>query len=143
MRLAICTALALGLAGPGWAADLAVERGWIRAPALPGGNGAAFFVVVNDGAADRLIAAESPIARRVELHTHRAEDGVMRMRPVAAVEVPARGRAELRPKGDHVMLIGVDRLLAPGERIPLTLVFENAGRLSVDFPVVAPGGAPP
>jgi copper(I)-binding protein len=94
----------------------------------------------NRGAApDRLIAAASPVARVVELHTHIREGEVMRMRPVPDIPVPAGQTVELRPGGLHVMLIGLTAPLVEGARVPLTLRFERAGEVAVDLAVEAAG----
>lgn len=115
------------------AGDLTIETPFARATAGPAKNGAAFLTVKNAGAeADRLIAAKAPVADRVELHTHLHENGVMKMRQVEAVEVPAGGEAALQPGGDHVMLMGLKAPLKEGESFPLTLVFEKAGEVTVD-----------
>jgi copper(I)-binding protein len=60
------------------------------------------------------------------------------MRPIDYVEVPANGEAELKPGGMHIMLIGLKRDLKAGEKIPLVLVFENAGEIDVQAEVRAP-----
>ena len=112
---------------------VSVEAPFARATAGPAKNGAAFLTVKNAGAeADRLIAAKSPVADRVELHTHLHENGVMKMRQVDAIDVPASGEATLEPGGNHVMLMGLKAPLKEGETFPLTLVFEKAGEVTVD-----------
>ena len=98
--------------------------------------GAAYLRIVNAGAeADRLIAASSPVAERVELHSHKMQDGVMRMRRIDAVPVPAGEAAELKPGGDHVMLIGLAGPPEQGGTFPLTLIFQKAGRIAVPVAV--------
>lgn len=117
---------------------ISVEAPFARASAGPVKNGAAFLTVKNGGGeADRLIAARAPVADRVELHTHLHENGVMKMRQVEAIEIPAGGTAMLKPGGDHVMLMGLKAPLQEGGSFPLTLVFEKAGEITID---VAIGG---
>ncbi|MFQ3623162.1 MAG: copper chaperone PCu(A)C [Acetobacteraceae bacterium] len=116
---------------------------WARA-SLRGRNSAAYMTIVNNTESlDRLLSAASPVARAVELHTHLMEEGVMRMRPVQAIEVNVGEPAVLRPGGLHVMLIGLVRDLRPGERIALTLRFEKAGERTVEVPVLHAGAAAP
>lgn len=104
-----------------------------------GANSAAYMLLRNNGAtADRLLRAESDVAEAVELHISEMKGEVMTMRPIESVEVPAGGEAELKPGGMHVMLIGLKRNLMAGESITLVLVFENAGRVSVQAEVRAP-----
>lgn len=130
------------LALPAWAhepaaalGDLHVMQPWARASIGAGKTAAVYFTLGNHGPADRLIAAETPVARKTGLHGHEAQDGVMKMRPVEALEVPAGGHAELAPGGLHIMLMGLEAPLAEGDRFPLTLVFEKAGRVEVQIVV--------
>ncbi len=119
------------------AGELHIGHPWARTTAPQQQNGAAYFVVTNQGdTADRLVDAESPVASRVELHTHQADDaGVMRMRQVEAIELPAGEPTALAPGGLHVMLIGLESPLVEGETFPLTLVFEAAGAVEVEVQV--------
>jgi copper(I)-binding protein len=87
------------------------------------------------GDEDRLQEARSDAAEAVQLHTHLDQDGVMMMRPIEFIVVPAGGSAELQPGGLHIMLIRLTRPLNEGETVPLTLVFERAGEMSLDVPV--------
>lgn len=118
------------------AGDLIVEEPFARATPGPAKNGAAFLTITNAGAeADRLIAARAAVADRVELHTHLHENGVMKMRQIEAVEVPAGGVASLEPGGDHIMMMGLTAPLKEGESFPLTLVFEKAGEVTVEVTI--------
>lgn len=118
-----------------FAADLDFSAAYLRA--MPAASAGAGYVVItnNSGADDTLIGAEADISKKVELHTHIKDGDVMRMRPVASIAVPAGGGAELKTGGDHIMFIGLTRPLAEGEIIPVTLVFEKAGKKVVDMPV--------
>ncbi len=90
---------------------------------------------------DRLIAAASPAAERVELHTHTLDaQGVARMTRIEGIEVVAGSPTELRPGGLHVMLMGLTAPLAAGDAIDLTLTFEAAGDVTLRVPVRAVGG---
>ena len=123
-----------------------VDHPWSRATAPQARNGAAYFVLNATGAdSDRLLSATSPVAEKIELHTHLMEDGVMKMRPVTAIEVTPGSPTMLQPGGLHVMLLGLKTPLVKGEKFPLTLRFEKAGELKVDVNVEdagAGGGAP-
>jgi copper(I)-binding protein len=100
-------------------------------------SGAAFMVIRNAGdSADRLIGADSPAAQRVELHTHREEDGVMRMIHVEeGFPLPGTGEIRMQRGGHHVMLMGLTAPFEQGATIPLTLTFEDAGEMTLDVPV--------
>ena len=111
----------ISIAGP-WSFELP--------PVSP--NGAAYFRIENRGqASDRLVSAHSPIADRAEIHTHEMDGGMMTMRRVHAVEVPAQGEVTFKPGGLHVMLLGLKQPLVAGERFPLALGFEKAGTIEV------------
>lgn len=138
----IATIVTLGLAVPGFAhdfrqGDLVIDHPWARATAPQQANGGAYFTITNGGSTpDRLLEVRSPVADRVELHTHDVDSaGVMRMRQVDAIDVPAGEATALRPGGLHVMLIGLENRLVQGEQFPLTLVFETAGPLEVEVTV--------
>lgn len=135
----VAAALAV-LACPALAGDLAVVEPWARASAGMAKAGAAFLTVKNSGnAADRLVGAKSDASARVELHTHKNVDGVMQMRPVESIAVPAGGMAVLKPGGDHVMFMGLKKPFVEGEKIPVTLVFEKTGEVKIEVPVKAAG----
>ena len=116
--------------------ELSIHGPWSRElpPVAP--NGAAYFRVDNGaGAPARIVSVHSPIADRVEIHTHDMEGGVMKMRHVRSVEVPAQGSVAFEPGGLHVMLIGLKQPLVAGERFPLTIEFRDAGRVEVEVEV--------
>jgi copper(I)-binding protein len=101
-----------------------------------GGNGAVYVTLSNAGAqADSLLSASSEVAQTVELHEVKNEGGVMKMRPVQAIPVPAKGKTELKPGGYHIMLMGLKQDLKPGDRIPLVLKFEKGGEVRVEAAV--------
>ncbi|MFO0985821.1 MAG: copper chaperone PCu(A)C [Alphaproteobacteria bacterium] len=123
--------------------NIELSQAWMRASLAGVPNTAAYITIrTTDGMSDRLLRAESPVAGRVELHTHIIENGVAKMRQIPAIDVPAGGAAELKPGGLHVMLLGVKGTLQEGERAPLTLVFERAGTVTLSVPVrkAMPGG---
>jgi copper(I)-binding protein len=98
-----------------------------------GGNGAVYATLGNAGAqSDSLVAASTDVAQTVELHETKSEGGVMKMRPVPAIPVPAKGKTELKPGGYHIMLMGLKRDLKPGETIPVTLKFERGGEVRIE-----------
>lgn len=119
-------------------AEVTVADAYART-ARPGApTAAAFMVLRNDGdAAVTLVAAESDVAARAELHTHiDAGDGVLQMRKVAGgFEIPAGGERLLQRGGDHVMLMGVTETLETGGAIALTLRFDGADPIKLDVPV--------
>ena len=116
--------------------DLTVHQPWARASIGQAQAAAAYVTVMNKGSLpDRLVAAEGTVANKIELHTHMMEDGVMKMRPVKAIEVAPGEPAVLKPGGLHIMLMGLKAPLVKGEKFPLTLVFEKAGRVEIEVPI--------
>ncbi|MGB5834295.1 MAG: copper chaperone PCu(A)C [Thiohalocapsa sp.] len=108
------------------------------ARAVPPGqpNSAVFLQLQNGGDQDRaLIGAESQAADVVELHTHLEEDGMIKMRQVARIDVPAGASISLEPGGLHVMLIGLKRQLQPGDDVAMTLKLDDGTELAVTAPV--------
>jgi len=125
------------------AGALRIAGPWTRAMRA-GGTGAGFMTIRNTGTApDRLVAARSPVAPVVELHTHVRDGEVMRMRPVPAIDLPAGQAVQLAPGGLHLMLIGLTQALNQGGRVPVTLVFERAGEVEVQLAVEGAGARGP
>jgi len=115
------------------------------ARAVPPGhsNSAVYMTLKNESMENRaLVAAECPAAEVVELHTHLHEDGVMKMRRVDRIEVPAGQTVTLKPGGLHLMLIGLKETLEPGKTLHLTLSFDNGNKEHVVAPSREIGMAP-
>jgi len=127
-------------AGEKMSGDITVANPWARASAGKARNGAAYMELINNGhKADRLVKAESPAAKHSSLHTHTMKDGVMSMGPVKAIEVSPGEPSVLRPGGLHIMLMGLKAPLKMGETFPMTLIFEKAGKITVQVKVAGPG----
>lgn len=115
--------------------DLIIEAPWSRA--TPGGAkvGVGYAAIVNVGdKTRRLKAAVSPIAERIELHSVKLENGVVRMRRVEnGIELPPQTVTELKPGGYHLMLIGLKQPIVEGDRIPIQLTFDGDDKADVVF----------
>lgn len=104
-------------------------------PLLPPGvrTGAAYLRIRNVGSRDMtLVAAFSPAADAVELHTHIDDAGVLRMRQVRELIVPAGGEVVFKPGGYHVMLIGLPSPLLAGDKVVITLSFADGSGKTVE-----------
>ncbi len=115
-----------------------IQDAYARASTPSAKSGAAFMMIMNEGdSADRLIAASSPVAQRIELHTHKEDDaGIMRMTEVeGGIEIPADGMAMLERGGQHLMFMGLTEPFTDGSAIEVTLTFEQAGDIMVEIPV--------
>ncbi len=136
----LVAAATLSFASPALACShlITVEDPFARSSTAMAVSGAAFMTLINNGSEDdRLIAASSDIAKRIELHTHiESAEGVMRMVHVEeGFVIPAGGSHALARGGDHVMFMGLTKPLAQGDMISLTLTFEQAGDVMVEVPV--------
>jgi periplasmic copper chaperone A len=110
---------------------LTIQDVWARSES-PGQNSAAYLQISNSGDdADSLTGAESGVAESTEIHEVISHDNVMQMQEVDQVEIPAGETINLEPGGHHVMLFGLTDDLEVGDEIELTLVFEQAGAISV------------
>ncbi|MEM1288787.1 MAG: copper chaperone PCu(A)C [Pseudomonadota bacterium] len=95
-----------------------------------------YFSIHNHGTDNRLVAASSSMADRVELHTMTMEDDVMRMRELEdGIAVPAEGLIKLKPGGMHVMFMGLAEPFSVGDVIPVTLEFEGGETANLLMPV--------
>lgn len=119
-------------------ADIMVKDPYARSSTPSSPTGAAFMTLMNHGGSDdRLVAASSDVAKRVELHTHIEDaNGVMKMTEVKeGIAVPTGAMAHLKRGGYHVMFMGLNAPLEQGSEIEVTLTFENAGDMLVKIPV--------
>ncbi len=116
--------------------DLVIMEPWARATIGQVKTGAVYLTVNNHGAAgDRLLAVSTPVAAMAHLHSNIVDAGVMKMRPVEAIDIEAKGSTTLEPGGVHVMLMGVRNPLEEGDVFPMTLTFETAGSVDVEVHV--------
>lgn len=122
-------------------ASPAFENAWIR-EAPPGAEVMAGYVTIRvRGASTALSSAGSADFARVELHEMTMADGVMRMRPLQKIELPAGEAVALAPGGLHLMLFEPKRPLRAGDRVTLELALEDRTRHSVEFEVRKPAEA--
>jgi len=98
--------------------------------------GGGYVTIANEGETDDALVGVAADFPKVMLHQSYEEDGVMRMRHVEKLAVPADGIAELAPGGYHVMFMGLSAPFEAGDEVPVTLTFEKAGEVEVDFEVI-------
>ena len=104
----------------------------------------AYLSLENKGAAsDKLVALSSPAAKAVEIHTMAMEGNLMKMREVdGGLEVKPGQKIAMQPgNGYHIMLMGLSQPLKAGDKVPLTLTFEKAGKVDVTLNVEDPAAA--
>ncbi len=140
--ISIVASSLLSLAATAALAQVKVEQAWAR-PTVPGQQGGGGFLSITSASADRLVSGSTPLAERFELHTMAMKGDVMEMRQLDAIELPAGKTVEFKPGGLHVMFIGLKQPLALGSKVPVTLQFEKAGQVKVEFDVMSRPPAPP
>jgi copper(I)-binding protein len=137
--LAATAALTLAASLPAQAEDMIhVHDAYARSMGGVGASGAVFMQLMNHSSTDdRLVAAKSDVAEKLELHTHKmTAEGVMQMIEIeGGVPLPAGATHPFERGADHVMLLGLTRELKDGDSFALTLVFESGAEVTVDVPV--------
>ncbi len=127
------------------AGDLVITQAWSRA--TPGGAKIAggYLTIENKGAtADRLIGGSADVAGKFEVHEMAMKDGVMTMRPLDKGLVIEPGKTvKLAPGGYHLMLMDLKSPLKQGDKLPVTLEFEKAGKVKLAFDVQGVGAKGP
>ncbi len=123
-----------------------VTDAWVRAT-VPGQTVTGAFLEISSPVRARIVGVESGIAESAEIHLSGMDNGVMTMRGVEKVDVPANQALRFAPGGYHIMLIDLKKPLSRGDKVPLTIQLERADktRIEVSFEatVRAIGDAPP
>jgi len=134
-RLLIASTLLLSLAAQ---AQVKVDDPWVRATVAPQKATGAFMQLTATKPV-KVVAASSPVADVVEVHEMKMVDGVMKMRAVDALPLPAGQAVALKPGSYHVMLMGLKNPIKAGETVPLTLTVEGEDeqRTTVEIKAVA------
>jgi periplasmic copper chaperone A len=127
------------------AGDLVITQAWSRA--TPGGAKVAggYLTIENRGAtADRLIGGSGDVTDRIEVHEMTTSNGVMTMRALDKGLVIEPGKTvQLAPGGYHLMMFDLKSPLKQGDKVPVTLEFEKAGKVKLAFDVLGVGAPGP
>lgn len=127
------------------AGDLVISQAWSRA--TPGGAKVAggFLTIENKGTTpDRLVSVSADIAGKTEIHEMAMDNGVMKMRPLDKGLVIDPGKTvKLAPGGNHIMLQDLKGPFKQGDKVPVTLMFEKAGKVDVSLDVQGVGAQAP
>lgn len=118
-------------------ADVAVTNAWVRAT-VPGQPVAAAYMDIRASKALTLVGVSSPVAERGEIHEMKDEDGMMKMRAVKAVDLPAGKTISLAPGGLHVMLFGLSEPLTDGRKVTLRLKLRRASGATFSHVIEVP-----
>jgi copper(I)-binding protein len=127
------------------AGDLVITQGWSRA--TPGGAkiGGGYLTIENKGSAsDRLVGASADVAGKVEVHEMATNNGVMTMRPLdKGLAIDPGKTVKLAPGGYHLMMFDLKGPLKQGDKLPVTLEFEKAGKVQLSLDVQGVGAQAP
>ena len=123
--------------------DLQFIHPHIPQPAATAQVAGGYLAISNEGAQlDRLVGLSSKIAKSVSLHQSSVDtNGVASMSPVAALDIPAGDTVVLEPGGYHIMFMGLTGRFSEGDMLPVTLTFEKAGAIDMEFMVDPADGA--
>src|ERR1700720_1354743 len=127
------------------AGDLVITQAWSRA--TPGGAKVAggYLIIQNKGPApDRLIGGSADVADKVQVHEMATTNGVMKMRPLdKGLSIEPGKTVKLAPGGYHLMLLDLKSPLKQGDKVPVTLEFEKAGKVKLSLDVQGVGAQGP
>ena len=141
-RLFLALFLLFPLVSCGQPVSVEIKNVWARDTVGSTAN-AAVFMTITSPAADRLVAASTPAARKTDLMTMEGGSSAMEMKYLAGIDIPAVTPVSLKADGLHVWLADLTAPLKAGQTFPLTLQFEKAGEREVTVSVIAPAAAPP
>lgn len=123
--------------------DIGINHPWALATPARIPTGAAYMVFENRGGDDRLITATSPAAAEVQFHENQQLGNVMQMRQLQSLSIPAGTTVTLKPSTAHLMLVGLKEPMKVGMKVPMTLIFEKAGSVTVELAVDKAGSLGP
>jgi copper(I)-binding protein len=131
--------------GPWKIEGILIEQAWARLS--PGGakTGAVYLTIHNTSLTDDLLlAVDSAAAQSTAVHQSVVEDDIAKMKPMPfGVEIKSGKEVILKPGAIHIMLTGLSGALQPGDQLPVTMVFREAGSLELDVPVLPLGAKDP
>ena len=135
--LPIIAALALASCSPA-KPDITVTDAWSRPTNSAAQPAVVYLTLTNSGSGDdRLTAVETKVAGRASMHISTTADGVMRMRAIDGVDIPAGETVRLSPAGSHIMLEQLAAPLNGGSKFTLTLRFQHSAPTQVSVTVRA------
>ena len=126
----------LGVVSTAALGQIQVKDAWVRG-SVPAQTATGAFMEITSKSDSKLVGAASPAAGKVEVHNMKMENGVMKMAPVAAIDLPAGKPVLLGPGGYHVMLMDLKQQLKAGEKVVIMLSLEGADRKRQTMPVTA------
>jgi copper(I)-binding protein len=145
-----CVAALFALGAPAHAqetkaGDLVITQAWSRATPNGAKIAGGYLTIENKGSApDRLVGGAGDIAGKVEIHEMTMKDGVMTMRPLdKGLAIEPGKTVKLAPGGYHLMMFDLKGQLKQGDKVPVTLEFEKAGKVTLSLDVQGVGAQAP
>lgn len=135
MRYVMAMAALLGVT-QAWAGEVTVSGAWARASA-PGQDSAAVYLRITSKRAAHLVAVTSPVADSAEIHSMTHDNGMMKMRELESLPLPAGQEVELGSGGNHLMLIGLKKPLKTGSKVPLVFTVQTADKHKEEIKIMA------
>lgn len=132
--------LALAACAPKGGEKPVVKDAWVRLAVVPGRPAAGYFTLKGAAKDDRLLRIDSAVVKTIELHENVMNGGVMTMRQMTDVPLPAGATVEFSPSGNHAMLFDIDSRITPGTAIPMLFSFASGARVEVEAKTVPAGG---
>ena len=115
-----------------------IDAAWARAT-VPGQKGTGAFMTLTAQQSLRLVGVASPVAGVAEIHEMKMEGDRMMMRELNGLDIPAKGSAQLKPGGNHLMFMQLKEPFKEGEVLQVQLQFEKAGKVDIKLPIKAMG----
>jgi periplasmic copper chaperone A len=147
---ALAAIFALALVAPASAedvkaGDLVISQAWTRATPNGAKIGGGYLTIENKGTApDRLIGGIGDVAGKIEVHEMSMDNGVMKMRALdKGLTIEPGKTVKLAPGGYHLMMFDLKQQLKQGDKVPVTLEFEKAGKVTVSLDVQSVGAQAP
>jgi len=122
---------------------LYIDKGWVNLAAVDGNPAAAYFTIHGGAQADTLIGVSSPVAIKSEMHDMANEGGIMKMRQIQSVPIPAKGEVAFAPGGKHVMLFDLRPNFKTGDKIRLDFTFSSGEKIYIEAPAQSAGAPSP
>lgn len=126
--------LALFAVSSVFAKDIEISNIFAKATPPTAKNSAIFMKITNNSNKDIvLLGGSNNLSKFTEIHTHKHEDGMMKMIQIPELKIPANSSVELKPGGLHIMLIGLKEAgVKEGQKLNLTLNFNNGEKIELD-----------
>lgn len=115
---------------------LVIEKGYIR-ETIPGTTVSSAYLTLfnNTNESLTLTGVTGDVSQRIELHNHEMHNGLMQMRQIEQITIPANEKVTLQPSGLHIMIFDLEKRLEADENVDLNLLFLKAPNQKVVLPV--------